>query len=159
MKKATPKPTKASPKSASKDSSVGRATGSGTTSSGPSHPGSPKTAMAEHAADQQNLAAAMANNETKAKAAEYGYAQAIAPSAQALVNSGQAVEFLKDQFKHCKTILVLGGASALLEKAGIPFDAPDAGLIFAEAGSEPKAFIAALAKHRHVERDRDPPIV
>jgi catalase len=79
--------------------------------------------------------------------------------AQALVNSGQAVEFLKDQFKHCKTILVLGGASALLEKAGIPFDAPDAGLIFAEAGSEPKAFIAALAKHRHVERDRDAPIV
>jgi catalase len=79
--------------------------------------------------------------------------------AQALVNSGQALEFLKDQFKHCKTILVLGGASALLEKAGIPFDAPDAGLIFAEAGSEPKAFIAALAKHRHVERDRDPPIV
>jgi hypothetical protein len=144
-------------KSASKDSSVGSATGSGTTSSGPSHPGSPKTVMAEHAADQQNLAAAMANNETKA--AEYGYAHAIAPSAQALVNSGQAVEFLKDQFKHCKTILVLGGASALLEKAGIPFDAPDAGLIFAEAGSEPKAFIAALAKHRHVERDRDPPIV
>jgi catalase len=79
---------------------------------------------------------------------------------QALAKSGQAVEFLKDQFRHCKTILVMGNASALLEKAGIPMDAPDAGLIFAKAGSDPDTlFIAALAKHRHVERDRDPPTV
>jgi catalase len=79
---------------------------------------------------------------------------------QALAKSGQAVEFLKDQFRHCKTILVMGNASALLEKAGIPMDAPDAGLILAKAGSDPDTlFIAALAKHRHVERDRDPPTV
>jgi catalase len=79
--------------------------------------------------------------------------------AQALVKSGQAVEFLKDQFRHCKTILVMGGASALLDKAGIPLDAPDPGLILAKAGADPKTFIAALARHRHVERDRDPPLV
>jgi catalase len=53
----------------------------------------------------------------------------------------------------------MGGASALLEKAGIPLDAPDPGLILAKAGADPKTFIAALARHRHVERDRDPPLV
>ena len=55
------------------------ATGSGTTSSGPSHPGSPKTDMAVHGADQETLATAMATNDTKA--AEYGYAHAVAPRA------------------------------------------------------------------------------
>jgi hypothetical protein len=63
--------------------------------------------------------------------------------AQALVKSGQAVEFLKDQFRHCKTILVMGGASALLEKAGIRFDAPDAGLILAKSGSDPNLYRCA----------------
>jgi catalase len=79
---------------------------------------------------------------------------------QALMRSAQAVDFLKDQFRHCKTILAMGGgASALLEKAGIPFDVPDSGLILAKAGSDPKTFIAALAKHCHFERDRDRPVV
>jgi catalase len=78
--------------------------------------------------------------------------------AQALANSGQAVEFLKDQYRHCKTILVMGACAVLLDKAGIPRDEPDSGLILAGAGANTsKAFIAALAKHRHVERDRDPP--
>ena len=68
------------------------------------------------------------------------------------------IEFLKDQFRHCKSILVMGGASALLTKAGIPMDQKDAGLVLAKAGADPTGlFIAALAKHRHVERDRDPP--
>ena len=80
--------------------------------------------------------------------------------AEGLATSGQTIEFLKDQFRHCKTILVMGSASALLEKAGIPMDLPDAGLVLAKAGTDPKTlFITALAKHRHVERDRDPPPV
>jgi catalase len=79
--------------------------------------------------------------------------------AQALIKAGQAVEFLKDQFRHGKTILVIGGAGALLDKADIPRESPDAGLIVAERAVDAKVFIAALAKHRHVERDRDPPMV
>lgn len=36
-----------------------------------------------------------------------------------LVNNGQALEFLRDQFRHCKPILAVGSAQALLAKAGI----------------------------------------
>ncbi len=85
--------------------------------------------------------------------------------AQTLVKSGQALEFLKDQYRHCKTILVLGASVALLEKAGIPkvlpSGKPDPGLMIAAAqgATVAKGFIAALAKHRHAERDQDPPSV
>ncbi len=79
--------------------------------------------------------------------------------AQALAKSGQAIEFVKDQFRHCKTLLVIGGAEALLAQAAIPVDSSDPGLILAEKGTDAKRFIAALAKHRHAERDRDPPPV
>ncbi len=84
--------------------------------------------------------------------------------AQALAKSGQAVEFLKDQYRHCKTLLVLGASVALLDKAGIPkvlpSGKPDPGLLIAPQGATAaKGFIAALAKHRHPERDQDPPSV
>jgi catalase len=77
-----------------------------------------------------------------------------------LAKVGQAVEFVKDQFRHCKTIAVLGGSSALLEKAGIAMDKPDPGLILADSSaSAVKMFMTALAQHRHVQRDQDPPAV
>lgn len=84
--------------------------------------------------------------------------------AQILAKSGHAVEFVKDQYRHCKTILVLGDSVAVLEKAGIPkvlaSGKVDPGLIIAAQGANAaKSFIAALAKHRHVDRDQDPPSV
>jgi catalase len=84
--------------------------------------------------------------------------------AAALAKSGQAVEFLKDQYRHCKTILALGASAALLDKAGIPkvlpSGKPDPGLIIAaQSATVGKVFIAALARHRHPERDQDPPSV
>ena len=83
----------------------------------------------------------------------------IVPSgAKDLAQSGNVIEFLQNQFRHCKTILVMGDADQMLEKAGIPRDS-DAGLITASDGEMGKVFMAALAKHRHVERDRDPPPV
>ena len=52
---------------------------------------------------------------------------------ESLSASGQALEFLKDQYRHCKPILLLDGASALLDKADIPPAMPsgdsDPGLI------------------------------
>ena len=86
-------------------------------------------------------------------------------SVQALAADGRALEFLKDQYRHCKPILVLGAASALLEKAGIPLalpsGEPDPGLLTARADGKTTvdAFIEALAKHRHFERETDPPLV
>ena len=80
------------------------------------------------------------------------------------LKDGRAVEFLKDQYRHCKPILIVGEASALLERAGIPpalpSGQPDPGLILARDHADAvDGFIAALARHRHFERESDPPIV
>jgi catalase len=83
-----------------------------------------------------------------------------------LANSGHALEFLKDQYRHCKPILLLGAAQALLEKAGIPptLDSGegDPGLLTSdEAQSEASlaAFVEALTQHRHFARETNPPRV
>jgi catalase len=81
-----------------------------------------------------------------------------------LAHSGQALEFVKDQYRHCKPILALGVGRRLLEAAGIPpklvNGSPDPGLLFADDAAKAKReFIAALAKHRHFERQTDPPRV
>lgn len=80
----------------------------------------------------------------------------------ALAKNGRAMEFLKDQYRHCKPIFVIGAASHLLEAAGIPAtlpkDQPDPGLIIG-AASEIDTFIKAIAKHRHYQRESDPPAV
>ena len=84
----------------------------------------------------------------------------------ALLKDARAVDFVKEQYRHCKPILVLGSATRLLQEAGIhraqPSGAPDSGLIVGEAGKVVKvadAFIAAVAAHRHYERESDPPAV
>jgi catalase len=81
---------------------------------------------------------------------------------ETLSGEGHAVEFLKDQYRHCKTILVLGTASQLLQKAGIgstlPSGEEDPGLLIDEGSTaDAQAFIAAVAQHRHPARDSDPP--
>ncbi|MDB5870007.1 MAG: Catalase [Polaromonas sp.] len=85
---------------------------------------------------------------------------------EALARDGHTMEFIKDQYRHCKTILVLGASTALLEKAGVsttlPDGTPDAGLIIAPSGSAAGAaatFIKGIALHRHPKRETDPPQV
>jgi catalase len=80
-----------------------------------------------------------------------------------LSRDGHTAEFLKDQYRHCKTILALGASSALLEKAGISQELPsgekDPGLLLL-ASPDPAglgAFLSAVGKHRHPARDTDPP--
>ncbi len=80
----------------------------------------------------------------------------------ALARDGHTMEFIKDQFRHCKAILALGASSALLEKAGIPVKGGDAGLVLGQASGAAAAigsFIEAVARHRHFEREIDPPAV
>jgi catalase len=91
-----------------------------------------------------------------------GGAEAVA----ALCLEGRALEFVKDQYRHCKTILALGDSSMILVKAGIPLTLPsgeaDPGLLIEReegSGADAPSFIAAIAMHRHVGRDRDPPLV
>ena len=81
---------------------------------------------------------------------------------EALSESGHAMEFLKDQYRHCKTILLLGSAPDLLKKAAIPAEDNDPGLLRYNAAALDeaiKAFIAALSQHRHFARETDPPCV
>jgi hypothetical protein len=70
---------KATADSAAAAHTISSATGSGSTSSGPSHPAPPKNSMAKQGAEQNRLAAAMAWNDTKS--AEYGYDNATEPRA------------------------------------------------------------------------------
>jgi catalase len=82
-----------------------------------------------------------------------------------LKRDGHTMEFVKDQYRHGKTILAFGAAQALLEKldieATLPSGEADPGVLLAEAGDAGAAarFIAAVARHRHTERDQDPPPV
>jgi catalase len=85
---------------------------------------------------------------------------------EALAADGHSMEFVKDQYRHCKSILAFGASQALLTEAGIPMSLPDGsadpGLILADAAHADTAagdFIAAIGLHRHPSRDADPPRV
>ena len=84
-----------------------------------------------------------------------------ADAVQALAKDGHTMEFLKDAFRHGKTILSLGASDTLLDQAGVlELTGKDPGMLWCEssevAGAIP-AFIAAIASHRHPMRDTDPP--
>jgi catalase len=82
----------------------------------------------------------------------------------ALSADGHAMEGIRDQYRHCKTILALGTGADLLDIAGVPRTLPDGqpdpGLTTtADAASGADALINGLARHRHPERETDPPVV
>jgi catalase len=77
---------------------------------------------------------------------------------------GRALEFIKDQYRHCKPILALGDSQQLLEACGVPTalpdDEPDPGVILESAtGPAVNRFIEAVGRHRHFARESDPPRV
>jgi catalase len=93
-------------------------------------------------------------------------AMVVVDGAAELSASGQAVEFLRDQYRHCKPILLLGSARVLMEEAGIepklPTGKADPGLLFfdpEDRETATAAFVEALTKHRAFERETDPPRV
>ena len=76
---------------------------------------------------------------------------------QALLGNGHTMAFVKDLFRHCKTILALGAGREVLEKAGFePAMDEDPGILLAEgadAAETASAFIDAIAAYRHPSRD------
>jgi catalase len=83
-----------------------------------------------------------------------------ADAATMLANDGHAIEFVKDQFRHCKPILALGASATVLEAAGIHEGAP--GVVrgaAAEGSAGVQTFVRLLAAHRVFERETDPPLV
>lgn len=98
------------------------------------------------------------------------YDALVAPSGreaiETLGNLGQAAEFVKEQYRHCKPILVLGEGQDLVENAGVPLRLSngdrDPGLLQFSDGQIKEAlaqFVEAIAKHRHFAREMDPPPV
>ena len=97
------------------------------------------------------------------------YDAVVLPSGAAAIatlqQDGRTLEFVKDQYRHCKPLLVLNGADSLLQACGIspmlPTGEPDPGVIVAvaEGADTFDRFIAAIAKHRHFQRETDPPRV
>jgi catalase len=98
------------------------------------------------------------------------YDAVVVPDGQAAIDTlardGHALEFMRDQYRHCKPILALGAGAGLLEKANIPAALPDGsadpGLVLAENAGLTQAlasFKAALAAHRSYARETDPPTV
>jgi len=82
-------------------------------------------------------------------------------AAKRLQADGRALEFLRDAFRHGKTLLGLGQGAQVFGAAGIAPDEGDGGLLMG-GGAPAKsaaAFIEALAKHRHPERETTPPAV
>jgi catalase len=83
-----------------------------------------------------------------------------AAAAEALARNAHAIDFVREQYRHCKPILALGAGAGLLTKAMIPPTLPDGssdpGLLVDGALD---AFKQALAGHRAFARETDPPLV
>jgi catalase len=81
-------------------------------------------------------------------------------AADALARNAHAIDFVREQYRHCKPILLLGSGADLLAKAMIPAALPD-------GSSDPALLVdgafadfeAALASHRAFVRETDPPMV
>lgn len=73
---------------------------------------------------------------------------------------GRALEFVRDTYRHGKTLLAMGEGADLLEAAGIDPAWRDDGLLVGQAPAQAaKLFIDSLARHRHPERETSPPRV
>ena len=100
----------------------------------------------------------------------------VVPNGDArLAEFGQAVEFIKDQYRHCKPLLVLGTQSILAEAAQLPVALPDGsadpgliglldldapgGVENADTDALVRRFVVAVAAHRSFERETDPPLL
>jgi catalase len=80
-------------------------------------------------------------------------------SVAALTNVPESVHFLKEAYKHCKTIAASGAGIDLLESAGVvttDLSAPTAGIVIGpdqEIAGLGAQFINAIAQHRHWDRE------
>jgi catalase len=81
-----------------------------------------------------------------------------------LIANAMTIDFVKEQYRHCKPILAIGDSKRLLIEAGIATEAKGEAttgiLVVAGVGERTeRAFIRAVAQHRAFGRERDPPTV
>jgi catalase len=98
------------------------------------------------------------------------YDAVVVPDGEAGVKvisrDANALDFVRQQYRHCKPIMVVGAGAALLKVAGVPANLPDGAVDTALIGTHSEsmpnalvAFKAALAAHRSFARESDPPQV
>ncbi|MFA9217826.1 MAG: catalase [Sphingomonadaceae bacterium] len=82
----------------------------------------------------------------------------------ALSKDANALDFVRQQYRHCKPVMLVGAGAALLQDAGVPATLPDGSddpaLIGTRSETLPTALAAfkqALASHRSFARENDPP--
>jgi catalase len=87
-------------------------------------------------------------------------------SLQPLPQDAHALDFVRQQYRHCKPILAVGGGTQLLIDAGVPTTLPDGtidpGIIIEQSSLQEGSltqFKNALAAHRTFARETDPPLV
>jgi catalase len=85
-------------------------------------------------------------------------------SVDRLSKTGQTLEFLRDQYRHCKPIMIVGEADALLKKADISQKLPDGEfdpslIVVNDMPKGIATFIKALGGPRDFSRETDPPLV
>jgi len=94
------------------------------------------------------------------------YDAVVVPDGEMAVNAisgdANALDFVRQQYRHCKPIMVVGAGAALLQAAGVPATLPDGSadtaLVSADSEALPKALAAfkqALAGHRSFARETD----
>lgn len=83
-----------------------------------------------------------------------------------LSRDAHAVDFVRQQYRHCKPILAIGAGASFLAACGIPMELPDGtadhAIIITEMPAVDAAlaqFKAALSGHRALHRESDPPMV
>jgi len=83
-----------------------------------------------------------------------------------LSRDAQAVDFVRQQYRHCKPILAIGAGARLLSLSGVPTDLPDGttdhALIITELPALDAALVqfkTALSGHRAFQRESDLPLV
>jgi catalase len=76
-------------------------------------------------------------------------------AADKLTALGHAREFIRDQFRHGKVILMLGAGERVVAEAGVPVDDRSDWALVRDIG----AFVGAVGKHRNWDRPADPPRV
>jgi catalase len=85
----------------------------------------------------------------------------------ALARLGQAREFVINQYRHCKPMLVLGASKSMLDLCAISTQLPngeqDPGIVMGAPGADINdtlaSFLEAVSLHRHPWRELDPPPV
>jgi len=83
-------------------------------------------------------------------------------SATVLATDGRLLEHVKDQYRHGKTLMFIGEASAILDACGIADSGENDPGLLVIGKSSPRAasaFISALGRHRHPARETDPPAI